>query len=189
MRLRMSKVFDQVIGNPPYGKNSNLAIKFLNLAGCLSKQITFVLPRTFRKTSAINRVRTDLHLTSDNDVANGTFPDTITACWQSWELRSEHRSKIQTINTHPDFEFVDKAVAQIALGRVGAGPCGRVYEEFSERSINTHFFLCVKSPEVIDRLRSLETKFREQAHQTVGMPSLTRPELVKIYSNLVDNKQ
>ena len=44
------------IGNPPFGKNANLAVKFFNHAAKFSDAIAFVLPRTFRKASIVNRL-------------------------------------------------------------------------------------------------------------------------------------
>ena len=41
---------DVVIGNPPFGKNSSLAVKFFNkCAEWQPEVIAFVLPRTFKK--------------------------------------------------------------------------------------------------------------------------------------------
>lgn len=39
------------IGNPPFGKNSNLAIKFFNKCSLHSKIIGFIVPKTFKKYS------------------------------------------------------------------------------------------------------------------------------------------
>lgn len=174
--------FDVIVGNPPYGKNSALAIQFLNLASLLSNRIYFVLPRTFRKPTAINRLRDKLHLVSDHHVDDQVFPGSIVTCWQMWQVLDEPREHIATVTQHEDFQFVTKAEAHCALGRVGGGPCGKIFtEDFAWRSENTHYFLRVRSPEVIERLRSLQAQFRERAHQTVGNPSLSKNDLITIY--------
>ena len=74
--------FSVVIGNPPYGKNSSLAVKFLNKASELSDTVHMILPRTFRKPSVINRINPNLHLVSDKDVDDSAFRDSIVACVQ-----------------------------------------------------------------------------------------------------------
>ena len=174
--------FDVVIGNPPYGKNSNLAVKFLNKAAELSKDIHMVLPRTFRKPSIINRLNPHLHLVSDSDVDDSAFRDSIVACVQKWEVKEEQRERIVTYTKHKDFTFCKKSEADICLGRVGGGPTGKVFDEWENRSENSHYFLKVSSPEVIDNLRTLYKEFKCAALQTVGCPSLSKDDCVKIYS-------
>ena len=174
--------FNIVIGNPPYGKNSSLAVKFLNKASELSDDIRMVLPRTFRKPSVINRLNPKLHLVSDVDVDDSSFRDSIIACIQNWEVRGEEREKIQTHTTHKDFTFCKKEEADICLGRVGGGPSGKIFDEWQNRSKNSHYFLKVSSPEVIENLRSLSKEFRRAASQTVGCPSLSKDDCVKVYS-------
>jgi len=45
-----------VIGNPPFGKNSNKALQFLNHSFLFANFVCFILPSTFNKTSMQNRV-------------------------------------------------------------------------------------------------------------------------------------
>lgn len=175
--------FSAIIGNPPYGKNSSLAVKFLNKASELSDTIHMVLPRTFRKPSIINRLNPHLHLVEDKDVDDAAFRGSIIACVQRWEVRSEKRERIETFTSHPDFTFCKKSDADVCLGRVGGGPSGKVFSEWEHRSENSHYFLKVRDPEVIDNLRSLYSEFRVAALQTVGCPSLSKDDCVKIYSN------
>jgi hypothetical protein len=175
--------FDVVIGNPPYGKNSSLAVKFLNKASELSDNVHMVLPRTFHKPSIINRLNPKLHLVSDVDVDESAFRGSIIACVQKWEVREEEREKIQTYTTHKDFTFCKKEEADICLGRVGGGPSGKIFDEWENRSVNSHYFLKVSSPQVIENLRSLSKEFRSAALQTVGCPSLSKDDCVKVYSS------
>ena len=174
--------FTVVIGNPPYGKNSSLAVKFLNKAVELSNDIRMVLPRTFRKPSIINRLNPHLHLVSDSDVDDSAFRDSIVACVQNWEVKEEKRDRIITYTEHKDFTFCKKAEADICLGRVGGGPTGKVFDEWENRSENSHYFLKVSSPEIIDNLRSLYKEFKCAALETVGCPSLSKDDCVKVYS-------
>jgi hypothetical protein len=177
--------FDLVIGNPPYGKNANLAIKFLNKAATVSDHIHFVLPRTFRKSSVLNRVDPHLHLMHDQIVADEHFPGSITTCYQVWHKKPHLRDMILEDVTHADFEFVEPAEADVCVGRVGGGPCGKVFlDKFDQRSINSHYFLKVKDQSVINKLQSVSSLFRKAAEQTVGVPSLSKTELVKIYTQV-----
>ena len=179
--------FTMVLGNPPYGKNSSLAVKFLNRASELSEQVHMVLPRTFRKPSIINRLNPHLHLVSDVDVDDSVFRDSIVACVQKWEVKTERRDRIVTYTEHKDFVFCKKDDADICLGRVGGGPSGKVFEEWENRSETSHYFLKVSSPAVIENLKSLYSEFRCAALQTVGCPSLSKDDCVKIYSSHFDS--
>ena len=180
--------FDLLIGNPPYGKNSNLAIKFLNLGARLSTKVRYVLPRTFRKVSVHNKLDSRLHLIHDQTVPDHMFPQSIVTCFQIWESKSTPRHTIQKNTHHPDLEFVTPEQANVCVGRVGEGPCGKVFvREFDHRSINTHYFIRT-TPDVIERLQKLSDQFRQAGAQTVGMPSLSKHELIDIYTqNLRDN--
>jgi hypothetical protein len=44
-----------VIGNPPFGKISSLAIQFFNHSAKWAKVIAFIVPRTFRRISVQNK--------------------------------------------------------------------------------------------------------------------------------------
>ena len=175
--------FDVVIGNPPYGKNANLAIQFLNKASELSDDIRLVLPRTLRKPSAINRLNPHLHLVSDVTCPDNTFGGVISACVQCYEVREDVRPRIETLTRHEDFTFTDRDNCDICLGRVGGGPTGRVYDQWDNRSSNSHYFLSVSDPIVIERLRSLEDTFRTVAKETVGCMSLSKHDIVTTYTS------
>jgi hypothetical protein len=86
--------------------------------------------------------------------------------------------------TTNDFTFVKKEEGQISFGRVGAGPCGKVFEEFSERSPSSHWFMVVKDDSVIQRLRNLQDEFRSNAHESSSsVPVISKRSLIQIYEN------
>ena len=174
--------FDIIICNPPYGKNASLAVSFLNKAAELSDNIHMVLPRTFRKPSIINRLHPNLHLVEDREIDNSTFRDSIVTCIQKWEVREEQRERIVTYTEHKDFTFCKKEEADICLGRVGGGPCGKVFFKWENRSETSHYFLKVSGPEVIGRFISLYGELRAAALETVGCPSLSKHDLVMVYN-------
>jgi hypothetical protein len=51
-----------VIGNPPFGKCSSLAVKFFNHAGNWCDVIAFIVPRTFKRVSIQNRLNLNFKL-------------------------------------------------------------------------------------------------------------------------------
>jgi len=173
--------FDVVVGNPPYGKNASLAVKFLNKAAEFSDHISFVLPRTFRKPSVLNRIDEHLHLVEDVDTPNETFGGTIITCRQKWEKREEKRERIRTYTQHPDLNFVSKAESNVFVGRVGAGPAGKVLTADYDHLTEQHYFLQVTDV-VKERLVAIQDTLKQLARAaTVGTPSLSKHELISTY--------
>jgi hypothetical protein len=87
------------IGNPPFGKNSRLAIRFFNHAASFSESISFIIPRTFRKTSVLNRLSLDFHKIYDETVPKNSFlfdnnPYDVWCASQIWVKKKEKRKII-----------------------------------------------------------------------------------------------
>jgi hypothetical protein len=168
--------FDYVVGNPPYGKNASLAVKFLNKSFELAPTVSFVLPKTFRKPSILNRIHPNLHLVEDADISDDTFGGTILTCQQRWERRDSRREKIVTHTSHPDFHFVTKSEANLFVGRVGAA-AGRVKTSGFDHYTEQHYFLRA-SDTLKELLAEVEEDLREKALLTVGTPSLSKHDLI-----------
>jgi len=180
----MSKKFDAVVGNPPYGKNANLAIRFLNKAGEISDIVAFVMPKTIQKPSAQNRVNRSMHIEYEQENDDSTFGGGIITISQIWKVKKHERKIIETKKVHPDFEFTNEKDADVIVGRVGAGPCGRVYTDgFESRSPNSHYFIKANNEKVINRLKEVSDKLREAGNSTVGCPSLSKHQLIEIYNS------
>ena len=172
--------FDVVIGNPPYGRVSALAVKFLNKAAELTSDVRYVLPRTFRKPSIMNRVTPELHLVEDDLVSDEMFGGTILTCYQRWEKRDYPRVKLPTVTSHPDFKFVTVDEANLFVGAVGAA-AGSVKQEGYGHYNTRHYFLQVDDA-VRDRLIAIQPRLKELARAaTVGTPSLSKHELISTY--------
>ena len=84
-----------VIGNPPFGKVSSIAIKFFNHSSIWSNVIAFIIPRTFRRPSVQNKLNKMFHLTYDEDVSTKPCCFTprlmVKCCFQIWEKRENKR--------------------------------------------------------------------------------------------------
>jgi len=60
------KAVDAVtISNPPFGRNNSLSIPFFNHAADFSEYIAFIVPRSWRKWSVLNRLDSRFHLVLD----------------------------------------------------------------------------------------------------------------------------
>lgn len=171
------------VGNPPFGKNAKLAIRFFNHAASFSEVIAFILPRTFRKASTINGLDDRFHLLHEELVPANAFvfegrPHSVPTVFQIWVRRDDRRAPIPQIRTHKDFDFVSGPKADFAIQRVGKN-AGRVHRDL-EGSPDTNYFI---KGNVKGVMRKLRHAFAKVAADTAGQPSLSKAELVSIYSS------
>ena len=189
------------VGNPPFGKNSSLAIKFFNRSALLGDSICFILPRTFRKSSVINRLNEFFHLQHQIILPENSFElidgtsYSVPTVFQIWIKKDFKREKIKTNSKHPDWEWTSKEYANISIRRVGIN-AGKVFNH-TNVSESSHYFLKTKD---IDKVfNNLKSIFEEQwnpktcsnlscKYDTAGNPSLSKAEIVKEYRNLMLNQ-
>lgn len=177
-----------VVGNPPFGKNSSLAIKFFNHAATWATVIAFIVPKTFKKTSVQNKLDLGWVLYYEQDIPKNAFDlisdDNIVSTydvpcvWQIWVKGS--REKVTLPTSHVDWSWSTKKSAKYAIRRVG-GLAGKCFTEFDNYAESSHYFIdCEHS--VYDKLDSLYSEFQKAACNTAGNPSLSKAELVSIYA-------
>lgn len=175
-----------VIGNPPFGKNASLAVKFFNHAATAAQVIAFIVPRSFQKQSIQNRLHSNFHLLAEIEIESDAFifegrAKHVPTVFQIWVKRKWQRPKIQLPVTHSDFDFTTPSDADFAIQRVGA-KVGRVHRDFS-RSPNSHYFIKAKVRGVMETMMQLN--FEDTARKTAGPSSLARTELVQLYCQSV----
>jgi len=99
-----------VVGNPPFGRVSSLAIKFFNHASIWADVIAFIIPRTFRRISVHNKLNTNFHLVFDEEVPmdSRSFSPPMMAkcCFQIWERCGTARPLIKLSTRHGDWDFL-----------------------------------------------------------------------------------
>ena len=76
------------ISNPPFGRNNSLSIPFFNKAAKHSQYIAFIVPRSWRKWSVINRLDRNFHLIHDEDLAIDYVDETGEMLWQKARLNT-----------------------------------------------------------------------------------------------------
>ncbi len=137
-----------VVGNPPFGKISSLAIKFFNRCAKFSDVIAFIVPRTFKRTSFQNRLNLNFELIYNKDltVIPCCFTPKMNAkcCFQIWTKTNTPREKIKYNTEHKDFTFLrlgrldenkqptPPLEADLALKAYGSN-CGEIVRENMEQ--------------------------------------------------------
>jgi len=167
------------IGNPPFGKNCNLAIKFFNKCTEIATEIRFILPKTFRKQSIHNKLNLNFHLVFDIDLPKKSFilnneEYDVPCCYQIWEYRQENRAILKNY-TNPYIEFVTKDDADICIRRAG-GKAGQVLEGL-EHSESSTYFIKILDQRVHNIINNLN--FSSIKDNTAGVRSVSKYELVE----------
>ena len=190
-----------MIGNPPFGRVSSLAIKFFNHSAKWATVIAFIIPRTFRKISVQNRLDDRFHLVYDEEIPNKpccfTPEMSVKCCFQIWEKKENKRELLELPKTHNDWGFLklgkrDSAWqptpplnADFALRAYG-GKIGEIKTEgLNElRPKSWHWFKSnIDKKILIDRLAKLDYS---NSVNTARQNSMGRAELVALYTQYMD---
>ena len=109
-----------VIGNPPFGKNSNTAFDFVNRAAVYAKLIAFVVPGIWAKPHFFANCRIDpyWHICGmspmlKRDLYKATTMRTIFVILKKGEFL---REPIKLPKRHPDFDFLGPVLVEDASG-------------------------------------------------------------------------
>lgn len=183
----LSKLYITV-GNPPFGKNSTLAVKFFNHAAIFSNFIAFIVPRTFQKNSIVNRLNSKFQLKFEEVLPLDSFiyqdkPYKVPTVFQVWQKNANLiRTITKKIVSHPDIIFCNNpANATIAFQRVGNN-AGKISIEGLKLSANSHYFIkCDQS--VINTLLKIDWSLIK--YNTAGNPSISKSELIEEYCKLL----
>tara|TARA_Y100000361_G_C11156976_1_gene344770 strand:+ start:609 stop:1448 length:840 start_codon:yes stop_codon:yes gene_type:complete len=179
-----------VIGNPPFGRQSKLAMKFINKSAEFADTIAFILPRSFRKESVQRRIHKNFWLTKDIDLFEDSAfifegKDYFAPCvFQVWERREEERStKVEKIDP-VGWDYTKREYCNIVIRRVG-GAAGTAYlDNLKEKSIQPNYFLSVPNP---TKLADEINKHSFDIYDTVGPQSLTKKELTSFINSFINN--
>ena len=189
------------IGNPPFGKNSCMAIDFFNGCAEFSHEIAFIVPRTFRKDSVQNRLNMNFHLKTEWLLPKDSFlvmdpsKESLTAdydvpcTFQVWEKTEQKRQKVEPLTSSVHLDFVDKiSQAKYAFRRVG-GLAGNLYDTSDtgrSMSAPSHYYINC-SDEVAKKIRELEWGYYSSKYDTAGNPSISKSELIKALNKIMNS--
>ena len=176
-----------VVGNPPFGKNSSLAVKFFNHASSFADTIAFILPRTFRKPSIKNRLDEYFHLVEETILQKKSFhtPDDklydVPCVWQVWEKQNNIREKIIVRMEHKDFMFVERKESDFLIQRVGGG-AGIVTKDMNKKE--PAYYNIKASDEVYNVFKKIDWT-KSSKYDTAGNPSLSKGDIIEMYEKFL----
>lgn len=165
------------ISNPPFGRNNSLSIPFFNKAAKHSDFIAFIVPRSWRKWSVMNRLDINFHLIHDQDLSIDYVDDlgemvwqksNLRTCFQLWQRKDVERQIVKV----QDLGLITKVTpteADVAITVFGYS-CGLVRTEFERIPNSTVMFLKLHDERVLAALRKMDfSKFYRNTAYTEAL--------------------
>lgn len=181
-----------IIGNPPFGRQSSLAIQFIKKSAMFADSISFILPKSFKKDSMQRHFPPLFHLVFQQDLAQNSFlqdglSTDVPCVFQIWEKREEERVLAAKLETNPDiFQFVKQNEdPDISFRRVGVNAGTIDSKDLDNKSVQSHYF--IKFGPTVDKKEFIE-KMREIQYaqdNTVGPKSIGKQEIIREINNLI----
>ncbi|MCF0126143.1 MAG: SAM-dependent methyltransferase, partial [Clostridia bacterium] len=133
-----------IVGNPPFGQQNSIAIKFFNESSKIADTIAFILPKSFKKDSIKNRLNLNFHLIFEKELEEKSFEFqnkevSIPCIFQIWKKQNTPRTKVRLKTTTKYFDFVDdKTKADFRIQRVG-GNAGKASFDLNRAKSSNYF--------------------------------------------------
>jgi hypothetical protein len=193
--LKYKKI--HIIGNPPFGRQSSLAIKFIKKSCEFCDTISFILPKSFKKESLKKHFPLNFHLKLELDLpkksfhfSNENIPYDVPCIFQIWKKEENKReiiTKLEPIN----FVFVKNTEnPDISIRRVG-GTSGYVDDDINNKNTQSHNFIKfnknilkkINIKELVKILNNIKYDF----NNTVGPKSISKQEIIKEFEIVLKN--
>ena len=179
-----------IIGNPPFGRQSSLAIKFIKKSCEFCDSVSFILPKSFKKDSLKKKFPLNFHLIFEIDLPHKSFlvdglEHNVPCIFQIWEKKTTDRvvnGKLEPVN----FIFVKKTEnPDISFRRVGCN-AGTIDKKIDEKSIQSHYFIkFTDGKSITDNINKLST-ITYDFNNTVGPKSISKQELIFKFNTLLE---
>lgn len=182
-----------VIGNPPFGVQSKMAVSFFNHAANFASFIAFIVPISWEKWSIHKRLNPHFRLIESIRLDPDSFifenePYKVKCVFQIWTkeqgIGEDKRIRKAPITSHPDFDFLPKSALKNADFLMVV--CGARSSLF--REITTDI-----SPATVERIKMHDPKVRERLEKVdwkkyfnsnTGTMWINRETIVKEYSQI-----
>jgi hypothetical protein len=176
-----------VIGNPPFGRNGSVALRFMKHSMKFAESVSFVLPRSFMKDSFLMRIPKGFELVYNEILPQNSFLKDgdvydVPCVFQIWIKNPLHMMTFE--KTEPQgYRFVKKdETHDIAFRRVG-GRSGLVTASTQDCNVNCFYFIKFEVDFDIAVLQSIS--WEDCRNNTAGPRSISKRELVLKFNEVV----
>ncbi len=181
-----------IIGNPPFGKQNNLVIKFIKHCCKFSDTISFILPKSFKKQSLQKYFNEYYHLEISLDLPDKSFlldnkEYHVPCIFQIW-IKKDYK-RIEYLQLYPlNFIFVKKTgLPDFSVRRVG-WYAGTVDKNYTLKNIQSHYFIKLINKEFnVDKVINLLNNIEWEFNNSVGSRSISKQELIKNWNPILEN--
>jgi len=177
-----------IIGNPPFGRQSSTAKKFIAKSVEISNVIAFILPKSFRKTSYQSAFPPNWHLIHDNDIPEFSFTvdeilHDVPCCFQIWKKKRKRRTNI-IHQENNKYVFTKASDADISFRRVGVY-AGLASDDLT-KSKQSHYFIKFNNSnyEYIQKIIEELNNYGWEFNNNTGPKSISKQELIPLLNQL-----
>lgn len=190
-----------VIGNPPFGKRSKLAVGFINKSLSYADTVAFVLPIQFMKYLTQKRMNPQAQLIHNEIIDPDSFtfedkPYSVRCVFQVWTTRKSDypdlRTRMKPATKHEDFElYIYNCVPQalymfdlewdFAVHRQGWTDFQPINKEEAGDLNRKKQWMFFKSdnPEVLERLKSID--YNKLGEKNTSVRGFGKADVVEEY--------
>jgi predicted RNA methylase len=177
-----------VIGNPPFGRQSSLAIKFIKKSCEFCNSLSFILPKSFKKDSLKKTFPAYFHLIVEIDLPDKSFmvdgiEHDVPCIFQVWEKKDVKRTMTEKV-VPKHFMFVEKTDSpDISFRRVGVN--AGMIDTNIDKSVQSHYFIkFTNHTSINDNIEMLKVVTFNH-NNTVGPRSISKQELIKEFNKVL----
>jgi len=175
-----------IIGNPPFGRQSSMAIKFIKKSCEYGDSVSFILPKSFKKDSLKKRWPLNFHLICEYDLPKNSFivdkkEYDVPCVFQIWIKKDVDRILPKKLIPNK-YKFVKKTDRHdISFRRVGVN-AGVIDKETEKKSTQSHYFIKFDielTDELFNKLKKINYNCK---NNTCGPKSISKQELIKEFN-------
>jgi predicted RNA methylase len=178
-----------ILGNPPFGRQSSLAIKFIKKSCEFCDTISFILPKSFKKDSLKKTFPSNFHLLFEIDLPKNSFlvnnkEEDVPCLFQIWIKKTYARDVGKKLEPH-NFVFVKKTDnPHISFRRVGVN-AGSIDVNCNNKSAQSHYFIRFTNANDLEKNIDLLKLIVYDSNNTVGPKSIGKQELIKEFNKVL----
>jgi hypothetical protein len=177
-----------IYGNPPFGKQSSVAKKFIKHAATFASIIAFILPRSFVKPSMNKAFPKNFHCLFTKELEKDSFEVNeesydVPCIFQIWQKSDKGETRLEEYSEEPvGFTYVKQSDSyDLSVRRVGIN-AGTTLVKGKKVSPQSHYFIKLEDVNKKDKI-VIDMNAHTFPSNTVGPRSLSKGEI-----NLVLNK-
>ena len=178
-----------IVGNPPFGRQSSLAIKFIKKSCHFCTSISFILPKSFKKDSLKKTFPLNFHMLYETDLPENSFlvnakEHDVPCIFQIWVKKTYNREVSEKLEPH-NFIFVEKTNnPSISIRRVGVN-AGTIDVNSANKSVQSHYFIRFTNTNSLEKNLDLLKSVVYDSNNTVGPKSIGKQELIKEFNKVL----